>query len=912
VQGELSGTWGNTVNTSITQLLDSAVAGTTTLSTDADVTLTTTSGATNTARQAILLCTGARTSIKTITAPAQSKAYIVINNTTGGYAVKVVGTGPTTGVTIPNGAEAVVAWNGSDFVVVSSGVYDPANVAITGGTMSGVTITGAPSIQTVSLTATGSTTLGDSGSADVHAINGAVSLAANSSNPALLITNTGTNAALQITGSNTSGTSYGLVNNSSFGTGVGTAKIFDSQPSLSASVANLTHFNAQLSSGGVALSNETGFAFNESAGVAAVAGVYLNVTAGANKYGVRSLGTAANYFGGETSITSASTGATLKITNTGTGNSLLVEDSASTDSTPFVIDASGRVIVGTDQAAITYGQSITPSLQVNSTTSAAFMGVSRWTSGAGAGGVSLAKSRGASVNTRSVVLADDDLGSIIFDGDDGSNFVSAAQITGEVDVSPTASSGIIGGRLSFRTAPSGSVSTPTERMRIDSSGNVGIGSSTTGAERLRLAGTYTASGGFTFAARSVGTIDPTAATTAAYQFYSDPSISAGTLAGLSHYHAAQGTYTGAVTTQYGFHASSTLTGATNNYGFYGNIASGTGRWNFYAGGTAANYFGGETTIASASTGDTLRITNTGTGNSLVVEDSANPDATPFVVDPSGAVISGYTATVTTVSYSGGGATPALQKHGTNLSGASYGSYIWSASSSGSQFTFNKSRGASANTSGLVSNGDELGAIVFAGDDGSGVTVPAFKLGATIIASVSGVAAAGDMPTRLSFNTTPAASVTPVERFRIAADGLVSLQGTSGLSIVRTAVTAPAAGDGNVFSGTYTPSLTIVTNLDSATPAACHYMRVGDTVTVSGSFTADPTAAGNTEFGMSLPIASNFSSLGQCGGTAVATAFVSDNPVSINGDTVNDRAQVRWVTTRTASTVYTFTFSYRVI
>ena len=40
VTGELSGTWGDTVNNSITSLLDSAVAGTTTLSTDLDVTLT--------------------------------------------------------------------------------------------------------------------------------------------------------------------------------------------------------------------------------------------------------------------------------------------------------------------------------------------------------------------------------------------------------------------------------------------------------------------------------------------------------------------------------------------------------------------------------------------------------------------------------------------------------------------------------------------------------------------------------------------------------------------------------------------------------------------------------------------------------------------------------------------------------
>lgn len=120
--GDLSGTWGTTVNDSITTLLDSAVAGTTTLTTDGDVTLSTTNGAANQARQAVVLLSGARTGAHNVTAPAQSKAYIVINATTGGYAVTFRGSGPTTGVSVANGEECVVAWNGSDFVKVGSSV----------------------------------------------------------------------------------------------------------------------------------------------------------------------------------------------------------------------------------------------------------------------------------------------------------------------------------------------------------------------------------------------------------------------------------------------------------------------------------------------------------------------------------------------------------------------------------------------------------------------------------------------------------------------------------------------------------------------------------------------------------------------------------------------------------------------
>ena len=119
VQGELQGTWGDTVNNYITSYLDAAVAGTQTLSTDADVTLTKTTNAalgSTSSQYVILNCTGSRAAQRTITAPAASKFYIVINGTTGGFAVKLVGAGPTTGVTIQPGEYAICAWNGSDFV----------------------------------------------------------------------------------------------------------------------------------------------------------------------------------------------------------------------------------------------------------------------------------------------------------------------------------------------------------------------------------------------------------------------------------------------------------------------------------------------------------------------------------------------------------------------------------------------------------------------------------------------------------------------------------------------------------------------------------------------------------------------------------------------------------------------------
>jgi hypothetical protein len=69
-----------------------------------------------------------------------------------------------------------------------------------------------------------------------------------------------------------------------------------------------------------------------------VSGTAATVT-GAAQTNITSVGTL-------TGLAVSGTG-TVSITNTGTGNSFLVEDETSTDSTPFVINNEGRVGVGT-------------------------------------------------------------------------------------------------------------------------------------------------------------------------------------------------------------------------------------------------------------------------------------------------------------------------------------------------------------------------------------------------------------------------------------------------------------------------------------------------------------------------------------------------------------------------------------
>jgi hypothetical protein len=117
--GELSGTWGDTVNNYISNYIDAAVAGTQTITTDTTLTKTTGSSLGSTSSQyMVLLCSPASANI-TITAPAASKTYVVIN-TSATYTVTIQGAGPTTGITLGVSDKALVAWNGSDFVRVGA------------------------------------------------------------------------------------------------------------------------------------------------------------------------------------------------------------------------------------------------------------------------------------------------------------------------------------------------------------------------------------------------------------------------------------------------------------------------------------------------------------------------------------------------------------------------------------------------------------------------------------------------------------------------------------------------------------------------------------------------------------------------------------------------------------------------
>ena len=140
--GELSGTWGTTVNDSITELVEDSIAATATASvTSGDWTLSTTgSGSANEARCAILRPTGSPGTTRNIIAPSQSKAYIIDNQSNGAVIIKGVA---TVGVTVPAGAHALVAFDGTDFVKVSNDVSNvTGTLPVANGGSGATTLTG--------------------------------------------------------------------------------------------------------------------------------------------------------------------------------------------------------------------------------------------------------------------------------------------------------------------------------------------------------------------------------------------------------------------------------------------------------------------------------------------------------------------------------------------------------------------------------------------------------------------------------------------------------------------------------------------------------------------------------------------------------------------------------------------------
>ena len=189
------------------------------------------------------------------------------------------------------------------------------------------------------------------------------------------------------------------------------------------------------------------------------------------------------------------------------------------------------------------------------------------------------------------------------------------------------------------------------------SGRIASGTTGSAATQVTLAGTLPSSSNVTrgFSVTGSAPVTSTAEVTG-YLSVISTTDGIGAVTQVNGFFASQGTITGgtrtAPTTQIGFGASSTLTGATNNYGFYGNIASAANRYNFYANGTAPNWFSGDVRIFGAgglgyTTGSGGAVTQTSSRTNGVTLDKTN-GAITLVSAAGSATYQSFTVTNSTV------------------------------------------------------------------------------------------------------------------------------------------------------------------------------------------------------------------------------------------------------------------------
>jgi hypothetical protein len=347
----------------------------------------------------------------------------------------------------------------------------------------------------------------------------------------------------------------------------------------------------------------------------------------------------------------------LRITQTGAGNALVVEDSTNPDNSAFVITSGGVAIAG-DTVSRTIAGITTSLLQVSSIDNNGFsagLSAIAWDNEAtgdllAAPVVSMSRSTSSTTGTNTAVVSGNALGSITFQGADGTSFIRAASIAAYVDGTPGTND--MPGRLVFSTTADGA-SDSTERMRIDSTGDVGIGTTT-----------------------------PTA------------------------------------------------------------------RLN----------------VVDSTSQDAVRITQTGTGNALVVEDETNPDTTPFQINSSGQVSIGtttasgrlniYHPTTATVNLSGDSAT-------------AINSTRYSSDTTTTNIQMRKARGTLASPT-AVNSGDGTGILIYNAYGGTN-----FRQIATIAAPVDTYTSDTNISGLMTFATNSGGTAV-TEKMRITAAGNVGV------------------------------------------------------------------------------------------------------------------------------------------
>jgi len=119
---------------------------------------------------------------------------------------------------------------------------------------------------------------------------------------------------------------------------------------------------------------------------------------------------------------------------------------------------------------------------------------------------------------------------------------------------------------------------------------------------------------------------------------------------------------------------------------------------------------------------------------------------------------------------------------------------------------------------------------------------------------------------------------------------------------------------SVYSGTYTPSTTLITNVDGAAASKCFWIRVGNIVTITGNvFVQTGASVAISELSISLPITSTFA--GTDDGTGFghpAVSSVLSNVLIASDSSINEMRVSFNTLSALDETQLSFTFSYEIL
>lgn len=187
---------------------------------------------------------------------------------------------------------------------------------------------------------------------------------------------------------------------------------------------------------------------------------------------------------GASSVTVNSASTAFTINQTGAGAAILVEDETSPDSTPFIVDATGNVGIGTSTLTglLNLYAASNATLYVSGDAATSIV-ATRSSSDTISASVNFRKYRGTTA-APTAVASGDVLGTSNYTAWDGATLRVAAQIVGTVDTFAAAND--VSSFLTFLTRPSGVAATVTERLRIGPAGQFGIGGANYGTSGQAL------------------------------------------------------------------------------------------------------------------------------------------------------------------------------------------------------------------------------------------------------------------------------------------------------------------------------------------------------------------------------------------------------------------------------------------